>query len=258
MELKEFGGFGAFVKSLEEELLAGRGDLAVHSMKDMPVILPDGCAIASVLPRGPVSDVLVTRCGCGLDSLPQGAVVGTSSIRRRAQAGRVRGDLKFVKCRGNVGTRLALLEKGEVDALIIAEAGLFRLGMSVSGAVRLPFITAAGQGAIAIEVRAGSPEEETARDLNHFETWCETMAERELLRLIGFGCVCPVGVRGEMADGTMRLDAALYSSRGECMEAGVSGRVASAGDALALASRLWGEMRAMPLAALITAPFSMR
>ena len=204
-DLVEFGGFGAFVNKLEDELLGGKGDFAVHSMKDVPIKLPQGCVIAAVLPRESARDVLVTKDGRGLDSLSRQAVIGTSSLRRRVQVRRYRRDAKCVTCRGNVGTRLNRLERGEVDALILAEAGLNRLGLNLKFAAELPFITAAGQGAIAIETRSGSWMEGAARELNHFETWCETIAEREVLRLMGLGCACPIGVRGKMRDGVMEL-----------------------------------------------------
>jgi hydroxymethylbilane synthase len=254
-DLYEFGGFGAFVKALETELLSGRGDLAVHSMKDIPVNLPDGCVIASVLPRGSTYDVLITRDGAGLDSLPRGAVVGTSSLRRRAQVRVLRRDLECVTCRGNIETRLHKLDHGEIDALIIAEAGLNRLGLNPRGVMRLPFITSAGQGAIAIEALAGSPAEKIARELNNFETWCETIAEREILRLMELGCACPIGVMGEMMDGVMDLAVAVYSIEpkddplDECVTIGVSGSVKSDDDARALALRLWEDMRGVPLIA---------
>ncbi|MDR1514251.1 MAG: hydroxymethylbilane synthase [Synergistaceae bacterium] len=251
IELAMFGGIGAFVKALEEELLAGTGDFAVHSMKDIPVSPPDGCVIAAVLPRESARDVLITRSGGGLDSLPPGSVVGTSSLRRRAQVRSVRKDLEFAACRGNIETRLARLMSGEVDALILAEAGLLRLGISVKEVVRLPFVTAAGQGAIAIETRAGSPEEEIAREMSHFKTWCETSAERELLRLMGLGCACPIGVSGVMTGEMMSVKAVLYSLQGESLEREACGRVSSECDALALASGLWDEMRDTPLMAEI-------
>lgn len=252
-DLVDFGGFGVFVKAIEEELLAGSGDLAIHSLKDVPVNLPDECVLAAVLPRGPAHDVLVTRDGGGLESLVSGAVIGTSSLRRRAQARRVRGDLRFVTCRGNIETRLNRLGNGDMDALILAEAGLERLGIGLKNAVRLPFITAAGQGAIAMEARAGSEAYEIARELCHLDTWLETAAERELLRLLGLGCVCPIGVRGELAGGVMRLTSALYETcieegrQGDCLTMSANGRVSSEEDAKALASRLWEEMREMRL-----------
>ncbi|MDR3254980.1 MAG: hydroxymethylbilane synthase [Synergistaceae bacterium] len=252
-DLAEFGGFGAFVKALEQELLAGRGDLAVHSMKDMPAELPEGCVIAAVLPRESSRDILITRDGSGLESLPAGAVVGTSSLRRRAQVRIARRDLVCVTCRGNVETRLDRLERGDVDAIILAEAGLNRLGIDLAGARRLPFITSAGQGAIAIETLSGSPKEEIIHGLNHFDTWCEVSAERELLRLMGLGCACPIGVGGRMRNGVMRLSAAIYSiepkenPEDEYLELSAEGHVNSRDDARALASGLWARIREFPL-----------
>lgn len=252
-DLVEFGGFGAFVKKLEDELLEGKGDFAVHSMKDMPINLPSGCVIAAVLPRESTRDVLITKDGRGLDSLSRQAVIGTSSLRRRAQVRRYRRDVKCVKCRGNVGTRLNRLERGEVDALILAEAGLSRLGLNLKYTAELPFITAAGQGAIAIETRSGSWMEGAARELNHFETWCEIIAEREVLRLMELGCACPIGIRGKMREGVMELAATVYSvepkedPEDECASLRLSGPVGSDEDAKALACRLWNEMRELPL-----------
>ncbi|MDR1137227.1 MAG: hydroxymethylbilane synthase, partial [Synergistaceae bacterium] len=194
-------GFGAFVKALEDELLDGRGDFAVHSMKDMPSVIREGCAIAAVLKRGSVRDVLITKDGRGLDSLPVHARVGTSSVRRRAQIRSVRPDLECLKCRGNVGTRLRRLEDGSLDALVLAEAGLERLGIDGNCAAPLPFVTSAGQGAVAAEVRADSEMGKMLKPLNHVPTWYEILAEREFLSRISFGCVCPVGVNAGYTDG---------------------------------------------------------
>lgn len=252
-DLASFGGFGAFVKALEEELMAGRGECAVHSLKDMPVGLPDGCVLAAVLRRDSSRDVIITRDGSGLDSLPAGAVIGTSSLRRRAQVRLLRRDLACVTCRGNIETRLEKLKNGEIDAIILAEAGLNRLGIEIPNMRQLPFVTAAGQGAIAVEVRAGSAIEETARSLNHRATWYEVTAERELLRLMGFGCACPVGVHGKYVDNVLDLTASVYSiepmenPEDEHVTLRVRGHVESERGAKQLASRLWDEMRDMPL-----------
>ena len=246
-------GYGAFVKALEEELVRGEGDCAVHSMKDMPVALPDGCAVVAVLPRASVFDVLVTRDGGDLASLPSGARVGTSSMRRRAQVRGVRRDLECVLCRGNVGTRLEKLARGEVDALVLAEAGLMRLGIVPPHMCRLPFVTAAGQGAIAVEALASSPIARAARALSHRKTWYEVVAERAFLALTGLGCTCPIGVRGEFDGAAMRLTAVLYSpdplsrAADESLERCVAGGVGSARDARALASRLWDAVADAPL-----------
>ncbi|MDR1508669.1 MAG: hydroxymethylbilane synthase [Synergistaceae bacterium] len=242
-------GFGVFVKALEDELLNGRGDLAVHSLKDMPSAIREGCVLAAVLERGPVRDVLITRGGGGLDSLPGHARVGTSSVRRRAQIKSVRPDAECVKCRGNVGTRLRRLAEGEVDALVLAEAGLERLGIDRSRAAPLPFVTSAGQGAVAAEVRAGSEMEEILRTLNHAPTWYEVLAEREFLSRTGFGCVCPIGVNAEYRGGRMNMSAEVYPlepGKHVPERASVSGAIASCGDAASLAEELWGIMRESP------------
>jgi len=147
-----FGGFGAFVKALEDRLLSGQGHGAVHSLKDVPSVQPDGLVIAGVLERGPRGDVLVTREGLLLEELPEGASVGTSSLRRTAQILRARRDLKVLCCRGNVHSRLRKLEDGHFDAIILAKAGLERLGIKVPFR-ELPFITSPAQGAVALEAR---------------------------------------------------------------------------------------------------------
>jgi hydroxymethylbilane synthase len=253
-ELSAFG-FGVFVKALEDELLNGRGDLAVHSLKDMPSAVRADCVLAAVLKRGSVRDALITREGGGLDSLPLHARVGTSSIRRRAQIASVRPDAECVKCRGNVGTRLRRLEDGDVDALVLAEAGLERLGIDRNRAVPLPFVTSAGQGAVAAEVRAGSETLEILKPLNHAPTWYEVLAERAFMSRVGFGCVCPIGVNAEYADGKMALSAEVYSLEpgGRVpARASVSGAVCSDGDAEFLAEELWGGMRDMPAVRSVT------
>lgn len=249
-DLAAFGGFGAFVKALEEDLLAGRGDGAVHSLKDMPVNLPEGCRLAGVLERGSASDMFIARESgvTSLEELPLGAKVGTSSARRRAQVRGVRRDLETVTCRGNVGTRLAKLASGEIDALILAEAGLERLGLVPPNAVRLPFVTAAGQGAVALELsesQEDAPLMEAVRQVTHLPTWYEATAERELLRLMGLGCTCPVAVRAEWCGGVLTMTAAIYSidpkgdPEDEQAQVMTGGTVSSDGEARAVAERLW-------------------
>jgi hydroxymethylbilane synthase len=251
-DLSSFG-FGAFVKALEDDLLNGVGDCAVHSLKDMPSTLPGDCVIAAVLPRGAVHDLLVTRDGTPLDSLPPGGRVGTSSVRRRAQILSVRPDLECVSCRGNIDTRLFKLKNGEVDALVLAEAGLNRLGKALDFAERLPFVTSAGQGAIAAEVRAGSPLEGVLRLFNHVPTWYEVTAERAFLAHMGLGCVCPIGVRGEYAGGTLELTADVFpferseDSDGGRITARIRGKAGSEEEARLIASRLWDEVCDKPL-----------
>jgi hydroxymethylbilane synthase len=244
-ELSSFG-FGAFVKALENELLRGHGDCAVHSMKDVPTSPAERCTLAAVLERGSVRDVLVTRDG-GLETLPAGAKVGTSSVRRRAQLRHLRSDLDCVKCRGNVGTRIDRLLSGEVDALILAEAGLERLGITYR-ATPLPFVTSAGQGAVVAETVRGSRAEKILRSLNHEPTWYEVSAEREFLSRLASGCVCPVGVNARYASGVLEITAEVYPmEQGPPERGSVRGSVCSEGDAAALAGELWSVMSEGPL-----------
>src|SRR4051812_26057301 len=151
--LSEAGGKGLFTKEIEEALLAGSIDIAVHSAKDMPTLLPEGLALAACLPREDVRDVLISRHGGGFEDLPNSGVVGTASLRRQALVRRLRPDLRVVPFRGNVQTRLRKLEAGAVDATLLALAGLRRLGLAEVATRVLPvedFLPAVGQGAIAL------------------------------------------------------------------------------------------------------------
>src|SRR5436190_137019 len=154
--LAEAGGKGLFTKEIEEALLAGAIDIAVHSSKDLPTVLPDGLMLAACLPREDVRDAFISRKAASLRDLPQGAVVGTASLRRQAMVKRLRPDLKVVPFRGNVETRLRKLDAGEVDATLLAMAGLNRLGLASAATAPLDlddFVPAVGQGVIALETR---------------------------------------------------------------------------------------------------------
>src|SRR6266851_3948709 len=160
-QLAEIGGKGLFTKEIEEALFDRRIDLAVHSLKDMETVLPDGLEIGAVLARDDPRDALVSRSGAALADLPHGARIGTASLRRRAQLLRYRGDLDVLPIRGNVDTRLAKLAAGEFDALVLALCGLERLGKAgLASEILAPdlMLPAVGQGALAIECRAGDPE----------------------------------------------------------------------------------------------------
>lgn len=243
-----FGGFGAFVKALEEKLLAGEGDGAVHSLKDVPVAQPEGLVLAGVLPRGPVGDLLVTREGLSLETLPPGARVGSSSLRRTAQGLRVRKDLRFLCCRGNVQTRLRKLEAGELDALILAEAGVRRLGLDLPGAVRLPFLSTPGQGAVALETRAGSVLESLARQTNHLPTWLEVCGERQVLGAFGKGCSAPVAVQGRYEGDVLTLEAEVLALDGsQSVGASLGGPAGTEEEARALGQTLWDSLAEAPL-----------
>ena len=222
---------GVFIKELELALDDGSIDIAVHSLKDLPTVLDPRFALAAVLERAPVRDALITRDPGGLDGLPQGARVGTSSVRRARQVLFLRPDLQVVDLRGNVPTRLRKLASGEDhDAILLAEAGLVRLAylteeqqgdapepiLGIPGlfATRLDesvFFPAAGQGAIGLEIRAGDSRSLTlAAGIGHAKTWLRITAEREFLRLLDGGCHTPVGVYSSLTEGNLHLRARVF------------------------------------------------
>ena len=224
---------GLFVKELEEALIEGKVDLAVHSAKDMETDLPKGLAVAAVLRREDPRDALVARDGGGLKELAVGARVGVSSLRRVAQLKRLRRDLEYVEVRGNVDTRLRKLEEGEADALVLAAAGLIRLGLSARISEALDpaqFLPAACQGALALEVRADRADvAEIVKALDHAGSRAEFEAERALLRALGGNCRVPVGALGRVSDENMTLEAVVLSPDGlKAVRKSVSGSRASA------------------------------
>jgi hydroxymethylbilane synthase len=219
------GGKGLFTKELEEALLDRRIDVAVHSLKDLPGHMPDGLEMGAVLERAATADVLISRHPGGLDGLPQGAVVGTSSVRRARQLGWLRPDLRVVEWRGNVQTRLRKLGERELfGGILLAQAGLDRLGFDPgSGCLRFEawsfevtsledrMFPAIGQGAIALQSLCSREDvQDLLRRVNHFPTWNAIRAERELQRLLAGDCTLPVGVRCTQSDGGMRLEALLF------------------------------------------------
>ena len=207
--LASIGGRGVFVKALEEKLLAGDIDLAVHSLKDMPTRLATGLKIGAVLPRQDARDALVSRGGPTLDDLPKGAVVGTGSVRRRAQLLAYRSDLVVQDVRGNVDTRLRKLKNGAYDALILAAAALIRLRRTSTVSQYLPpalMLPAAGQGALAVEVRQSDEEVmELIQRLNHLPTEAAVRAERAFLTALGGGCTVPVAAHAAVSDERLNL-----------------------------------------------------
>lgn len=226
---------GVFIKELEEALDRGDIDVAVHSLKDMPTVLEDRFAIAAVLERAPIRDVLVSRKPGGLAAIPKNGRVGTSSVRRAKQIQWLRPDLEIVDLRGNVPTRLRKAASERLyDAILLAEAGLLRLGflpkspllpnsetiIGIPGlhAVRLPedeFYPAAGQGAIALEIRSGdTPSRIFCEGINHPETMARISAEREFLRLLDGGCHTPVGVFSKLEGGQLTLKARVFPDEG--------------------------------------------
>jgi hydroxymethylbilane synthase len=207
--LAQIGGTGGFVSALRDALLAGDVDLAVHSLKDLPTADADGILLAAVPPREDPRDVLVARDGLGLAELPAGSRVGTGSPRRAAQLRALGLGLEVVAVRGNVDTRLRLVQDGEVDAVVLARAGLARLGRldAVTEAIDpLQMLPAPGQGALAIECRSPhDPGSTEIADLLHVLDDAATRqvvtAERTLLAVLEAGCSAPVGALGEAADG---------------------------------------------------------
>lgn len=207
--LAKIGGKGLFVKEIEEALLAGRIDLAVHSMKDMPVVLPERLCIGAVPRRERAEDVLISLSGAGVADLPQGARIGTSSLRRAAQLLAARPDFTIVPLRGNLDTRLRKLEAQEMDAIVLAAAGVKRMELEdrvtewIDPDLMLP---AVGQGALCIEIRRDDPRvHDLVAVLDDPETRCITAGERAFLRRLEGGCQVPMAAYGRIKDGNYTL-----------------------------------------------------
>ena len=211
--LSKVGGKGLFVKELETALEDGRAHLAVHSLKDVPMDLPEGFVLAAVMEREDPRDAFVSNRYASLAELPQGAVVGTSSLRRVVQLLAARPDLRIEPLRGNLDTRLRKLDEGGFDAIVLAAAGLKRLGLAAR--IRCCFevdemIPAAGQGALGIEVREDAHAlRDTLAGLVHQPTWLSAHAERAVSRALGGSCSMPLAAHAVWRDGRMHLTAAL-------------------------------------------------
>ena len=216
--LSKVGGKGLFVKELETALEDGRADLAVHSLKDVPMDLPDGFVLACVMEREDPRDAFVSNCYAELADLPQGAVVGTSSLRRVVLLRALRPDLRVEPLRGNLDTRLRKLDEGQFDAIVLAAAGLKRLGLAAR--IRSTFepadmLPAAGQGALAIEVCSGRPDlMEALAPIAHQATWLATAAERAVSRAMGGSCSMPLAAFGYFDGEYLRLRAAWGEPEG--------------------------------------------
>jgi hydroxymethylbilane synthase len=216
--LEEVGGKGAFLKEIEEAMLAGEVDLAVHSLKDVPTALPAGLRLAAVLERADPRDALLSSSGLALKRLPAGTRVGTTSLRRRAQVGALRPDLIVQDLRGNVDTRIRKLREGACDAVLLAVAGLERLGRRGEATEILEpdvFLPAPGQGAIALECREGDETvTSTVMPLNDAATSRAVAAERALLAGLHGGCNVPLGAYAVEEDGALRLTAFVARADG--------------------------------------------
>jgi len=246
--LAAMGGFGVFTKSIQDALLADRVDVAVHSLKDLPTIPVPGLELAAVPPRGPTGDAFVSHKHARFEALPNGAVVGTSSLRRKAQLLNRRPDLRVVDLRGNVETRLRKLREQDLDAIVLAQAGLLRLGLGDAITEILDpvwMLPAVGQGAIGLECRADDGDtRHLVEAVNDPATWAAVRAERAMLWGLGGGCLVPIGsltrveghlltLRGSVlnADGTRR---GVDTHRGTIDQpltvgAGLAARLLSAG-----------------------------
>lgn len=232
------GGKGVFTKELEDALLDQRVDLAVHSLKDLPTVLPDGLIIGAICEREDPRDALVLNRklesdNASLENLPHGAVVGTSSQRRLAQLKHLRQDVLIKDLRGNVDTRLRKLDEGQYDALILASAGLRRLGFAGRISAAIPtaeMLPAVGQGAVAIEIRRDDKfTGEVVSKLNHSETQMACLAERALLRELGGGCQFPIAAHAAIVHEELSLEGLVASPDGaKILRQQVAGPIANA------------------------------
>jgi hydroxymethylbilane synthase len=219
--LAEVGGKGLFIKELERAIEEDRADIAVHSMKDVPSELPPGMALAAMLPRADARDAFISNRYAKFENLPLGARVGTSSPRRQCQIQHRRADLQILNLRGNVETRLRKLDAGEYDAIILASAGLTRLGLAARITEYLDFdlsLPAAGQGVIGIECRADDQWSlEAARPLDHLPSSQCCEAERAFARRLQGNCFSPIAAFAELGENTLRLRGAVGSMDGRTL-----------------------------------------
>jgi hydroxymethylbilane synthase len=231
--LAEAGGKGLFTKEIEQALIDGAIDLAVHSSKDMPTVLPAGLMLAACLAREDVRDAFISRKATTLAGLPPGAVVGTASLRRQAMVKRLRPDIAVVSFRGNVETRIKKLDHGVVDATLLAFAGLKRLGRADAATAILEieeFLPAVGQGAIGIEARADDARTlELLSRIDHAETRTAIGAERAFLAVLDGSCRTPIAGHARMAAGEVAFRGMILRPDGsEALEAARSGAIADA------------------------------
>ncbi len=207
------GGKGLFVNEIENALIEGRLDMAVHSMKDMPAVMPEQLTLAAVSEREDPRDALITMNGKGLASLPQGSVVGTSSIRREVQLLSLRPDLRIRQLRGNVLTRLDKLAAGEYDAIVLAAAGMKRLGFSdrcTDYFKEEDMLPAIGQGILGIQVRKGGELQELVKSINCNDSWLALEAERRYMLRLDGGCTTPMAAHAVICGDSMKVTGMLW------------------------------------------------
>jgi hydroxymethylbilane synthase len=230
--LERIGGDGIFTKEIQRALLQDTVDVAVHSLKDLPTARPQGLTLAAVPARGPAGDVFISRRHRTFDGLPPGARVATGSLRRRAMALHRRPDLRLVEIRGNIETRLRKLQEQDLDGLILARAGLERLGYRDAITELLStewFLPAVGQGALGLECRGNDDSTRLLLEsINDGLTWSAVSAERALLAALGGGCLMPLGVVSQIAGDQLALRSAVLRADGrERIEGQVTGEIAA-------------------------------
>jgi len=250
-QLTQIGGTGVFVSALRESLLRREVDFAVHSLKDLPTGAPQGITLAAIPPRDDPRDTLVARNGAKLADLPAGARIGTGSPRRAAQLAVLRGDITCVPIRGNAGTRLAKVRDGELDAVVLAYAGLARIGHTdLVSEIFEPdsMVPSPGQGALAVECRAEDAElTGLLATIDHWQSRAAVTAERGLLAALEAGCSAPVGAYAALSGTQLRLDAVVLGEKMIVREHGE----ADATDAARLGRELAARMLALGAADLV-------
>lgn len=243
--LAEVGGKGLFTKELEQALFENKVDLAVHSAKDMETVLPPGLVVTAFLEREDVRDAFISRRVTSLSDLPRGAIVGTASLRRQAIVRRLRPDLQVVSLRGNVQTRLRKLDAGEVDATLLALAGLKRLGLTEAASSVFSvdeFLPAVGQGAIAIETRGDDARTRAlVAAINDADTMAALTAERAFLAALDGSCKTPIAGHAKIAGGALALRGLIVKPDGS--EAHETSRSGLVGDAAALGQDAGAELK---------------
>ncbi len=244
--LSEIGGKGLFTLEIEEQLLDGRIDMAVHSSKDMPTVLPDGLELSVFLPRENVADAFISHIAGAIETLPRGAVVGSASLRRQALIKRIRPDLNVINYRGNVGTRLRKLREGAVDATLLAAAGLRRLGLGEHITSLLPvdsFPPAPGQGAIGVETRIGDTRiGDILAKVNHRDTATALACERAYLGVLDGSCRTPIAGLATILEDKLDFHGLILSPDGcETHEIRIVGE---SSEAVAIGVEAAGRLRA--------------
>jgi len=241
---RKAGRKGLFTREIEKELLVRRIDVAVHSAKDLPSERLDALEVRATLPRAAIADILITKIGGGLTTLPKGSVIATGSIRRQRQLGWIRPDLQIVDLRGNVPTRLRKLRENDSwSGIILAQAGLERLGVKVEGEVLSSedFVPAGGQGVIALQLRRADARAQKLVDaINDRATHLCLRAEREFLRLLNGDCDSPVGVQAKLEAGELRLRGQVFEAPTGAPRVGTI--VGPSGDPEAIAAKLMEQL----------------